>query len=106
VAGAVEIVTTDVAEFPLQKAQDVCADRTLNVAEDSDGFAGYMHEKGHFDVHFECSGASAALSAAIPALRPKAVIAQLGLGGDMTLSVHAMTAKELTLKESFRFHQE
>jgi L-idonate 5-dehydrogenase len=31
---------------------------------------------------------------------------QLGLGGDMTLPVQAMTAKELSLTGSFRFHEE
>ena len=31
---------------------------------------------------------------------------QLGLGGDMTLPMQAMTAKELQLKGSFRFHEE
>ena len=29
---------------------------------------------------------------------------QLGLGGDMTLPMQAITAKELVLKGSFRFH--
>ena len=31
---------------------------------------------------------------------------QLGLGGDMTLPVQAMTAKEIELRGSFRFHEE
>jgi len=31
---------------------------------------------------------------------------QLGLGGDMTLPMMAITAKELSLKGSFRFHAE
>ena len=31
---------------------------------------------------------------------------QLGLGGDMTLPLQAMTAKELQLRGSFRFHSE
>jgi L-idonate 5-dehydrogenase len=34
------------------------------------------------------------------------VILQLGLGGDMTLPVQAMTAKELDLRGCFRFHPE
>ena len=55
---------------------------------------------------FECSGVAAALSGAIPAMRPGGTIVQLGLGGDMTLPVQAMTAKELTLRGSFRFHHE
>lgn len=31
---------------------------------------------------------------------------QLGLGGDMNLPVQAMTAKEIELRGSFRFHAE
>jgi L-idonate 5-dehydrogenase len=105
-AGAVEIVATDVTDFTLLKAVEVGADSTINVAETSDGLSGYSADKGHFDVLFECSGVSAALSAAVPAMRPKGTIVQLGLGGDMTLPLQTMTAKELTLKGSFRFHAE
>jgi len=65
-----------------------------------------MYYASHFDVLFECSGVSAALAGAIPAMRPRGVILQLGLGGDMTLPVQAMTAKELELRGSFRFHAE
>lgn len=105
-AGAVEIAATDVTAFTLEKARELGADSTINVAEAPDGLAPFANDKGHFDIHFECSGVAAALNAAVPALRPGATIAQLGLGGDMTLPVQAMTAKELALKGSFRFHAE
>jgi len=105
-AGAAEIVATDLAGFALAKAQDSGADRVLNVAETTDGLAEYRADKGYFDVLFECSGAAAAPNAAIPAMRPGAVIVQLGLGGDMTLPVQAITARELQLRGSFRFHEE
>jgi L-idonate 5-dehydrogenase len=39
-------------------------------------------------------------------MRPGGVIVQLGLGGDMHVPVQAITAKELQLRGSFRFHQE
>lgn len=55
---------------------------------------------------YECSGAQAALSSAIAAMRPGTTILQLGLGGDMSLPMMAITAKELSLKGSFRFHGE
>ncbi|MEM7472732.1 MAG: L-idonate 5-dehydrogenase [Pseudomonadota bacterium] len=105
-AGAVEIVATDIAAFTLAKALEVGADRGLNVADTPNALEAYGADKGHFDVLFECSGVAQALAAAVPALRPGATIAQLGLGGDMTLPVQAMTAKELQLKGSFRFHSE
>ena len=46
------------------------------------------------------------LAGGIAALRPRGVILQLGLGGDMTLPMMAITAKELELRGSFRFHPE
>ncbi|MEL7115430.1 MAG: L-idonate 5-dehydrogenase [Pseudomonadota bacterium] len=103
-AGAVEIVATDIAPFTLDMALKLGADTTVNVA--SETLDRFSTGKGHFDVLFECSGVAAALSAAIPAMRPGGVIMQLGLGGDMTLPVQAMTAKELELRGSFRFHAE
>lgn len=105
-AGAVEVVATDVAPFTLDMARRVGADAVHNVAEDADPFAGYCADKGRFDVLFECSGVAAALASTIPAMRPRGIIMQLGLGGDMTLPVQAMTAKELQLRGSFRFHEE
>lgn len=105
-AGAVEIVATDISDFTLAKARDVGADKTINVAETPDGLKGFEPDKGHFDVLFECSGVAGALVSAVPAMRPRAIIMQLGLGGDMTLPVQAMTAKELQFRGSFRFHSE
>jgi L-idonate 5-dehydrogenase len=105
-AGAVEIVATDISAFTLAKAREIGADATINVAETPDGLGAFAADKGHFDVLFECSGVASALAAAVPALRPRATIMQLGLGGDMTLPVQAMTAKELQFKGSFRFHAE
>jgi L-idonate 5-dehydrogenase len=105
-AGAVEIVATDVAPFTLAKAREVGADAAHNVAGEPDALAAYTAGKGRFDVMFECSGVAAALAGAVPALKPGAVVMQLGLGGDMTLPVQAMTAKEIELRGSFRFHAE
>jgi L-idonate 5-dehydrogenase len=105
-SGAAEVVATDIAPFTLAKASDIGADRTINVLETPGALQGYAADKGHFDVLFECSGVAAALASTIPAMRPGGVIVQLGLGGDMTLPVQAMTAKELQLRGSFRFHAE
>lgn len=105
-AGAAQIVATDVAPFTLDMARRVGADAVHNVAEEPTALAAYAANKGTFDVLFECSGVAAALAGTIPVLRPGAVIMQLGLGGDMTLPVQAMTAKEIELRGSFRFHAE
>ncbi len=105
-AGAIDIVATDITPFTLAKAQNIGADTVVNMAEDPDGLQAFTTDKGYFNVHFECSGVAVALTAAVPAMRPGGTIIQLGLGGDMTLPVQTMTAKELIMKGSFRFHHE
>jgi L-idonate 5-dehydrogenase len=105
-AGADLVVATDLSAFTLAMARQAGADRVINMATESAVLAEFGADKGSFDVLFECSGAAAALNAAIPVMRPGGTIIQLGLGGDMTLPVQAMTAKELTLRGSFRFHEE
>jgi L-idonate 5-dehydrogenase len=105
-AGAAEIVATDLSDFTLGLARQVGADRTINMGQSPDALAEYAANKGHFDVLYECSGAAPALAAGIAAMRPRGIILQLGLGGDMTLPMMAITAKELELRGSFRFHAE
>ncbi len=105
-AGAAEIVATDLSDFTLSLARKAGADRVINTASDPDALAAYVPDKGYFDVLYECTGVAAALAGGIAALRPRGVILQLGLGGDMTLPMMAITAKELELRGSFRFHAE
>lgn len=105
-AGVAEIVATDLSDTTLAHARAAGADRTINVATDPDALAAYTAGKGTFHALFECSGAAPALVGAIPTLRPRGIVVQLGLGGDMTLPVQAMTAKEIDLRGSFRFHEE
>lgn len=105
-AGAAEIVTTDLTDFTLGMARANGADAALNMRADPAALEPYTADKGHFDVLFECTGAAAALAAAVPALRPRGEIVQLGMGGDMQVPLQAITAKELRLRGSFRFHAE
>ena len=105
-AGADRIVATDLAAFPLSIAKNVVADETIDMAADPRAMERFGADKGTFDPLYECSGAAPALVAAIAAMRPGATIMRLGLGGDMTLPMQAITAKELTIKGSFRFHDE
>ena len=105
-AGAAEIVATDLSDFTLGIARSCGADLSLNTRTTPDALVPYTANKGYFDVLYECSGAAPALAAAIPCLRPRGTILQLGLGGDMTLPMMAITAKELDLRGSFRFHPE
>jgi L-idonate 5-dehydrogenase len=105
-AGADFIVATDLSDFTLSMARDAGADQTINMATTSNGLDRFTPDKGTFDVLYECTGVVHALTAGIHAMRPGGTIMQLGLGGDMSLPMMAITAKELSLKGSFRFHDE
>ena len=105
-AGAAEIVATDLIPNALKHAAAAGADRTIDMAENPDALDVYTADKGHFDVLYECTGTAGALSGAIAAMRPRGVLMQLGLGGDMTVPMMQITVKELDLRGSFRFHEE
>jgi len=105
-AGASNIVVTDMSAAPLRSATKVGADQTINVAEQPDALDRFSADKGSFDVLFEASGNERALRGAFDALRPRAVIVQVGLGGEMTLPINTIVAKEFDLRGAFRFHEE
>ncbi|MEZ5449994.1 MAG: L-idonate 5-dehydrogenase [Thiolinea sp.] len=105
-AGAAEIVVTDLEANALQYALLAGADKIINMRDAPDGLEPYCAAKGSFDVLYECSGSPQALAGAIATLRPRGVILQMGLGGDMTVPMMQVTAKELEIRGSFRFHEE
>ncbi|MBE0580451.1 L-idonate 5-dehydrogenase [Devosia sp.] len=105
-AGAAEIVATDLSDFTLSIARKAGADRTINSASEPDALAAYGTDKGYFDALYECSGAAVALAGGIGALRPRGIVLQLGLGGDMSVPMQTITSKELEIRGSFRFHSE
>lgn len=105
-AGALEIVATDIADAPLEVMRETAADGAHNIGDDVQALRPYTADKGHFDIHFEASGNAAALVGALDALKPGATIVQVGLGGDATVPLNTIVAKELQLKGTFRFHEE
>jgi L-idonate 5-dehydrogenase len=105
-SGAREIVVTDVGDFTLGKAMQVGADQAINVATDPQALDAFKADKGHFDVMFECSGNQQALRNGLEVLKPRGIIVQVGLCGEMNLPINAIAAKELELRGTFRFHPE
>ncbi|MGG5885893.1 L-idonate 5-dehydrogenase [Falsiroseomonas sp. HC035] len=105
-AGARQVVMTDLAPKPLALALQLGADAAHDLRADPQALGPYGADKGHFDVVFECAGSGAALAGAIAAARPGATIVQVGLGGDATVPLNALVAKEITLRGTFRFHEE
>lgn len=105
-AGAAEIVATDLSDFTLEMARRMGAEVTINTGSDAEALARYGAGKGHFHALFECTGVAPALLPALDTMRPRGVVVQLGLGGDIPLPVTKIAAKELDLRGSFRFHEE
>ncbi len=104
--GALEVVATDVTDNPLSCALAVGADRAINVATDAHALAVPDGEKGIFDVVIEASGNEAAVRTALGVLKPRGLLVQLGLGGDITLPQNTIVTKEIEVRGSFRFHEE
>ncbi|QDC11320.1 L-idonate 5-dehydrogenase [Oceanicola sp. D3] len=105
-AGAGEIVATDIFDPALEAATTSGADTTVNTAADINGFGVYVKGKGYFDVAIECSGAAIAVNQAVVGLRPRGTLVQLGLGGSIPVPLTTLTTREISLKGSFRFHEE
>ncbi len=105
-AGAARIVAVDLANRPLECAKQMGADETINLSDQPDGLAPYTAQKGQFDVMFEASGSDKALRAGLDVLAPRGVLVTIGLGGDVTLPLNVLVAKEIDLRGTFRFHTE
>jgi len=110
VHGAAEIVAVDLTDETLAVARAMGAHHTINVAQDTGWVARYGADgstrKGSFDVMLECSGNERALRAGLDVMRPRGVVVQLGLGGDVAIPQNLVVAKELSICGSFRFHAE
>lgn len=104
--GAREIVATDVMDAVLKKAKQVGADRTINVASSPEQLSAYAANKGYFDVHFEASGNERAIRSGLDVLKPRGVLLQLGLGGEVSIPQNTVVAKEIEVRGTFRFHDE
>ncbi len=104
--GAAEITGVDLTDETLAIARAMGADHTINVGQDTTWVQRYSADKGSFDVMFECSGNERALRAGLETMRPRGVVVQLGLGGDVSLPQNMVVGKELSICGSFRFHAE
>jgi L-idonate 5-dehydrogenase len=104
--GAAEVIATDIADYPLSVAREIGATKAINIAAEPDALAPYKAQKGYFDILFEASGNQAALVGALEAMRPGGIVVQVGLGGEMTLPINLIVAREIQLRGTFRFDRE
>ncbi|MEY4219591.1 MAG: L-idonate 5-dehydrogenase, partial [Pseudomonadota bacterium] len=100
-AGAARIVAADIADLPLKCAKEMGADETINLKTQK-----YKADKGQFDAVFEASGSEPALRAGLDVIVPRGVLVTVGMGGDMSLPMTQLVAKEVDLRGTFRFHAE
>jgi L-idonate 5-dehydrogenase len=107
-AGAAEIVVTDLFDEPLAIAERMGATRVVNVKTASSELEAFAKDGGRFDVAIEVSGNARALENCIDATRPGGRIVQVGLlpAGNSGTPVNKVTVKELELAGTFRFHEE
>lgn len=108
-AGAVEVVCTDIHDAPLTVARThMGATRTLNVAANPTALAEFEVEGGYFDVAFEASGAPAALDSLFKVIRRGGRIVQVGMlpAGTAPVPVNVLQSREIELAGAFRAHDE
>jgi L-idonate 5-dehydrogenase len=105
-ARASRIVATDITEHSLAMAARFGADDGINVTTGTADLAYFLEDRGRIDVCFECSGNAGATLAVIGTLKPKGRMVMVGLGGDCSLPMNQIVAKELVLRGTFRFDEE
>jgi L-idonate 5-dehydrogenase len=99
-------VAADIADLPLECARQMGADETIHLGNAPQALEAYKADKGQFDTVFEASGSPAALRTALDVIRPRGVLIAVGMGGDISLPMTQLVAKEVDLRGTFRFHPE
>jgi L-idonate 5-dehydrogenase len=100
-------VATDVVDETLAMARTIGADQTIDAAATPDKLKAFAANKGTFEAGFEASGSADALAAAIEAVKPCSTIVQVGLSGSaLPVPINLIVSKEVSLRGSFRFHEE
>ena len=105
-AGAARIVAADIADLPLKCAKEMGADETINLKTQAELLDKYKIDKGQFEAVFEASGSEPALRAGLDVIMPRGVLVSVGMGGDMSIPMTQLVAKEVDLRGTFRFHPE
>jgi L-idonate 5-dehydrogenase len=108
-AGAVEVVCTDVEDAALKVARDTMgATRTVNIVANPDGLAEFEADGGYFDVAFEASGAQSALTSLFKIVRRGGRIVQVGMlpPGTAPIPVNALQSREIEFVGAFRANDE
>ena len=100
IAGASEIVVTDLHDFPLEIARKLGATATFNTSQAA-------HED-EYEVVFEATGVISALPTAIARTRKGGILVQVGIfpPGDIPAPLAQIISRELDYRGTFRFDLE
>jgi L-idonate 5-dehydrogenase len=107
-AGAAQIVVTDLFDEPLRIAEQMGATQSINVKAASSDLEVFNRDGGWFDIALESSGNARGLENCIDATRAGGRIVQVGLlpHGNAGTPINRVTTKELEIAGTFRFHEE
>ena len=108
-AGAIEVVSTDIEDAALAVAfMHMGASRTVNVAANPEGLAEFEVDGGYFDVAFEASGSHAALASLFKVIRRGGRIVQVGMmpPGTAPVPINVLQSREIELVGAFRANGE
>jgi L-idonate 5-dehydrogenase len=107
-AGAAEIVITDLFDEPLAVAERMGATRVVNVKTVTAHLEAFIQDGGYFDAAIEASGNIRGLENCIDATQSGGRIVQVGIfpAGNAGVPMNKLLAKELELFGTFRFHEE
>lgn len=99
--GAAVVVAADMLAGPLERARQVGADEVYQAGNEA-------IPAGEFDIAFECSSAPASIAACLAALKPRGVLAQVGIlpAKPISLDMSALVSREITWLGCFRFDDE
>ena len=107
-AGAAEIVITDLFDEPLAAAERMGATRVVNVKTAAAYLETLIQGGGYFDAAIEASGNIRGLENCIDATQSGGRIVQVGIfpADNAGAPINKLLAKELELFGTFRFHEE
>ncbi len=105
-AGALEIVATDISDFPARLAVRMGADAGLDLAARPDALDAYVAQFGPVDVVFEAAGAAQSIHKALTVLRPRGLLVQVGMANEVPLPITPIVTREIEIRGTFRFGEE
>ncbi len=99
IRGAAQVVVSD---LDAERRAAALTHGATDVLDPRDGDA--AAQGADVDAFVDCSGAAAAVTSGIPAVRPGGTVVLVGMGADeMTLPVAALQSREITLTGTFRY---